>query len=171
MTTIRVETDRRGLIISIAAVGAFLLFGVLFLLGMSHAENARLVYERNDLAREIEANSAEISTLTDRMIYLQEMFSFEGKASWYGTGGEHGRIGANNKRFDMFARTMATKFLPFHKMKWRVTRLDTGKSIIVESTDDGPNVKGRLFDFSYQAAVDLGMIKAGTASVRITPEF
>ena len=165
------RVDRSGLIHAIAGSLVLILGFCLFMTGINVGMRWGEERAAAELQPQIDLNAAEMSVLSDRIIYLQEMFSFEGTCSWYGVNGEHGRIGANNKRFDMFVRTMATKFLPFNKMKWRVIRLDNGATTTVESTDDGPNVKGRLFDLSYGAAMDLGMIEKGIVRVRIVPEY
>jgi len=39
--------------------------------------------------------------------------------------------------------------------------------VVVEITDRGPYIAGRVLDLSYAAAVALGMVSAGVADVRI----
>ena len=78
----------------------------------------------------------------------------------------HGRKTANGEVFNMYAMTCAHKTLPFGTML-RVTNLSNGKSVDVRVNDRGPFVKGREIDLSKSAAQKLGMIKTGTARVRI----
>ena len=62
--------------------------------------------------------------------------------------------------------TAAHRHLPFGT-RVRVTRIDTGKYVIVRVNDRGPFVKGRIIDVSRQAAELLGMIDAGVARVKL----
>jgi rare lipoprotein A len=137
-------------------------------IGWNHGVNNGRTWAAREYRPEVDRLETELTVADERNMMLIEAFSFRGTASWYGDK-EHGNIGANNKRFNKFALTMATKFLPFGGMKWRVTCLETGASIVLESTDDGPNIPGRLFDLSYQAAVELGMIEKGLIDVLIAP--
>jgi rare lipoprotein A len=41
--------------------------------------------------------------------------------------------------------------------------------VVVRINDRGPFVTGRIIDLSYAAARELGMIRAGTARVRVEP--
>lgn len=124
-------------------------------------------------AARADAAECELATATDAVIQAQsaitEALTFTGVASWYGTGGEHGRIGANGKRFDMHKLTAAAKRLPFGS-RWKVTRLDTRESVIVEITDHCPRAD-RLLDLSWAAAKKLGMIREGVVQVKIQPEY
>jgi len=49
----------------------------------------------------------------------------------------------------------------------RVTRLPSGRSVIVHINDRGPYVAGRIIDVSRRAADWLEMIDAGVANVRV----
>lgn len=91
--------------------------------------------------------------------------SIEGSASWYGAE-FHGRPTANGEMYDRFAFTAAHKTLPFNTFLL-VTNLTNGKKVIVRVNDRGPFVKNRILDVSEAAANELGMIKSGTALVRI----
>ncbi len=62
--------------------------------------------------------------------------------------------------------TAAHRHLPFGTQV-RVTRVDTGKYVIVRINDRGPFVKGRIIDVSRQAAELLGMIDAGVTRVKL----
>src|SRR5262249_21352781 len=88
-----------------------------------------------------------------------------GIASWYG-GRLHGRRTASGARFDQNALTAAHRSLPLGT-RVRVTHLESGASVIVTITDRGPYAHGRIIDVSRAAARRLGMLRSGTARVRI----
>ena len=92
-------------------------------------------------------------------------FTQEGIASWYGSK-FHGYRTSNGEVFDVYKMTAAHKTLPL-PCYVKVTRQDTGQSIIVRVNDRGPFHKGRIIDLSYAAAVKLGIDQAGTAPVHI----
>jgi rare lipoprotein A len=73
---------------------------------------------------------------------------------------------ASGERFDKRAMTAAHKTLPMHT-RVRVTRLDTGRSIVVRINDRGPYKPGRIIDLSDAAAEALGMRMMGLAEVKI----
>lgn len=89
----------------------------------------------------------------------------QGMASYYGQK-FHGRRTSNLEVYDMYAFTAAHKTLPLPSFV-RVTRLDTGKSVVVRVNDRGPFHAGRVIDLSYAAAVKLDMVRAGTARVEV----
>ena len=89
----------------------------------------------------------------------------EGWASWYGKK-FHGHLTANGETYDMFAMTGAHKTLPIPSYV-RVTHLENGKSVVVRINDRGPFHEGRIIDLSYAAAARLGMLKQGSAQVRV----
>jgi rare lipoprotein A len=84
-----------------------------------------------------------------------------GMASWYG-----GRLTASGERYHSGDLTAAHRQLPFGTFV-RVTNLRNNRSAIVRINDRGPYAKGRIIDLSKRAAVDLAMIDAGTARVRL----
>lgn len=89
----------------------------------------------------------------------------EGKASFYADQ-FHGRKTANGETFNMRNLTAAHPSLPFGT--WvRVTNLRNGKDVIVRINDRGPFVKGRIIDLSIGAAKEIGLIKSGTARVKL----
>lgn len=88
-----------------------------------------------------------------------------GRASFYGRR-FHGRTTANGERFNMNAMTAAHRTLPFGT-RVRVTNPRTGASVIVRINDRGPFHGNRVIDVSRAAAEELGMIRAGTASVQL----
>jgi rare lipoprotein A len=77
-----------------------------------------------------------------------------------------GRTTANGERFDQKAYSAAHRSLPFGT-EVRVTRVDTGRSVVVTINDRGPFKKGRVVDLSRQAARDLGMVDKGLAKVKV----
>ena len=95
----------------------------------------------------------------------QLMARMRGRASWYGPG-FHGRRTASGERFNIWAMTAAHRSLPFGT-KVRVTNLRNGRSVVVRINDRGPYSGGRVIDLSKAAAQAIGMIRSGTAPVRI----
>jgi rare lipoprotein A len=83
-------------------------------------------------------------------------------ASWYGPG-YHGRQAADGSIFDQNKLTAAHPNLPFGT-KVRVTRMDTGSSVVVTITDRFC-FRGRALDLSKEAARRIGMLGGGTAVV------
>jgi rare lipoprotein A len=90
-----------------------------------------------------------------------------GQASWYG-GKFHGRRTASGERFDQNRLTAASRTLPLGS-RARVTNLENGRSVVVRITDRGPYARRRVIDLSRAAAHQLGMVKRGTARVRVEP--
>ncbi|MDY8110506.1 septal ring lytic transglycosylase RlpA family protein [Fulvimarina sp. 2208YS6-2-32] len=88
-----------------------------------------------------------------------------GHASYYGKR-FHGRTTANGETFNMNAMTAAHKTLPFGT-KVKVTNRNNGKSVVVRINDRGPFIRGRVIDLSQGAASKIGMVKSGTANVKI----
>ncbi len=73
---------------------------------------------------------------------------------------------ASGERFDKTAMTAAHRTLPFGT-RVKVTRADTGKSVVVRINDRGPFTKGRIIDLSEKAAKELRMTGRGTAPVKL----
>lgn len=94
-----------------------------------------------------------------------ENYRETGGASWYGRK-FHGNKTASGERYDMFAMTAAHKTLPLPSYV-RVTREDTGKSVIVKINDRGPFHSKRIIDLSYAAAAKLDIIKRGAVTVLV----
>ncbi len=90
---------------------------------------------------------------------------YRGIASWYGPN-FHGRKTSNSEWYDMYAMTAAHKTLPMNTIV-KVTNLLNGKSAIVRINDRGPFVKNRIIDLSYAAAKKIGIVRSGTAPVRL----
>jgi len=88
-----------------------------------------------------------------------------GTASWYGPG-FRGQRTASGAHFDEHEFSAAHRSLPLGT-RVRVTNLANGRSVVVRINDRGPFVRGRLIDVSYGAARALGMVRRGTARVRL----
>ena len=88
-----------------------------------------------------------------------------GVASYYGKT-FHGRKTANGETFNMYKLTAAHRVLPLGTMA-KVTNLTNGRWVEVKVNDRGPFVEGRILDLSFAAALELEMVKAGTAKVMI----
>ena len=92
-------------------------------------------------------------------------FRQRGPASWYGKK-YHGQKTSIGETYDMYAMTAAHPTLPIPSYA-RVTRLSTGRSVVVRINDRGPFIGGRIIDLSYAAAYRLGYINAGSADVEV----
>jgi len=90
----------------------------------------------------------------------------KGLASWYGNP-YHGRRTASGEIYDMHRLTAAHRTLPFGT-RVRVTRRDTGASVVVRINDRGPFVKRRVIDLSYAAAKKIHLDVDGVAPVKLT---
>jgi rare lipoprotein A len=87
-----------------------------------------------------------------------------GEASYYADY-FNGRKTANGERYDPRKLTAANRTLPFGT-RVRITRLDTGRSVVVRVNDRGPfGKRRRIFDLSKAAARELDMLHAGRADV------
>jgi predicted secreted protein len=74
----------------------------------------------------------------------------EGLATWYGPG-FHGRRTASGRRFNMHELTAAHRWLPFGTLV-RVSVPGRDTALVVQVTDRGPFVRGRVIDLSWAAA-------------------
>lgn len=87
-----------------------------------------------------------------------------GDASYYASFFK-GRKTSNGERYDPKKMTAANRTLPFGT-RLRVTRVDTGKSVVVRVNDRGPfGKRRRILDLSRAAAEQLDMIGPGHAEV------
>lgn len=86
-----------------------------------------------------------------------------GKASFYEGGGSRGASGMRLKRGMLYA---AHRTLPFGTVV-RVTNLKNGRSCLCRIADRGPFHRHRIIDVSSAAARELGMVRAGVATVRV----
>lgn len=89
----------------------------------------------------------------------------QGIASWYGRK-FHGKPTSSGRPYDMHAMTAAHKTLPL-PTRVRVTNLQNQRSVIVMVNDRGPFIDNRLIDMSYAAALELDMVRDGTAMVAV----
>ncbi len=96
--------------------------------------------------------------LSARMPYRQR-----GIASWYGRR-YHGQKTSSGEPYDMFGMTAAHPTLPIPSYV-RVTRTETGKSVVVRINDRGPFLHERVIDLSYAAAWKLGIVDNGSGEV------
>ena len=90
-------------------------------------------------------------------------FRQQGVASWYGRK-FHGQKTSSGEPYDMFGMTAAHPTLPIPSYA-RVTRPDTGKSVVVRVNDRGPFLHERVIDLSYTAAWKLGLVARGSGEV------
>jgi rare lipoprotein A len=92
--------------------------------------------------------------------------TFEGRASYYADRFE-GRSTASGEPYRASERTAASRDLAFGTIL-RVTRADTGVSVIVRVNDRGPfGDRSRVLDLSRSAAEALDMIRRGVIDVRV----
>jgi len=88
-----------------------------------------------------------------------------GIASWYGDP-YHGRAAANGEIFDMRELTAAHRRLPFGTIT-RVENTRNGQRVDVRINDRGPFVDRRIIDLSRAAAEQAGLLRDGTARVKL----
>lgn len=112
------------------------------------------------LALPVLAGCASQSSIIDPRGYDRE-----GVASYYGAR-HQGLRTASGERFNQHDLTAAHRQLPFGT-RVRVTNLSNERYVIVRVNDRGPHSRGRLLDVSQQAAERLGMLRSGTARVRV----
>lgn len=87
----------------------------------------------------------------------------KGVASWYG---KENKIASTGKRLHNNIPAAAHKTLPIGS-RVKITSLKTSKSVVAVIVDRGPYTKNRVIDVNLLAAVQLGMVKSGTAYVTI----
>ena len=121
-------------------------------------------------ARDSEPEERHLDLVRDRVVVRaaadgRAMVEQLGEASWYGAW-HHGRPTASGAPFDQHALTAAHPTLPLGT-KATVTNLATGASVDVVVNDRGPYVYGRDIDLSRAAAQAIGVIRPGSAAVRI----
>jgi len=95
----------------------------------------------------------------------RERVSQTGIASWYGPG-FHGKATASTTIYNQNELTAAHPTLPLGT-RVMVTNLKNGKSAELTINDRGPFAKGRIIDLSFAAGSILGLIRPGTAPVRV----
>lgn len=89
--------------------------------------------------------------------------TLQGIASWYGEEFA-GRTTANGEIFDPLLLTAAHRTLPFGTVL-DVTNSKTKQTVRVRVNDRGPYVGGRIFDLSYGAAKQIGLVEPGSGEV------
>lgn len=87
------------------------------------------------------------------------------KASWYGSK-FHGKKTANGEIYDQMAYTAAHKSIKFGTLL-KLTNTKSGKSLVVRVNDRGPYIPRRQLDLSKAAAIELGVIANGVASLKV----
>jgi rare lipoprotein A len=97
-----------------------------------------------------------------------KVYTERGQASWYGGAGDSfaGCVTASGEIYDPAALTCAHRTLPFGTVI-EVENVANGKRTTLRVNDRGPFTRGRILDVSQRGAQDLGMIRAGTGSVRL----
>lgn len=91
--------------------------------------------------------------------------TFYGIASWYGSK-FHGKTTSSGERYNMYDFTAAHKTLPMNTIV-KVINKTNKKSVVVRINDRGPFVNDRIIDLSKAAAKKIGLIKTGTAPVKL----
>lgn len=86
-----------------------------------------------------------------------------GKASFYSKQATGTRT-ASGDRLHHDSLTCAHRTYPFGT-RLKVTNPENGQSVVVEVTDRGPYVRGRIIDLSWRAANEIGIIAQGIAPV------
>lgn len=106
-------------------------------------------------------------TVMGKTYYPAETYDYveTGIASWYGPG-FHANKTASGERYDQNELTAAHRTLQMPSLV-RVTNLDNGRSVVVRVNDRGPFARGRIMDVSAKAAELLGMVRTGTARVKL----
>lgn len=106
-------------------------------------------------------------TVMGKTYYPAETYDYveTGIASWYGPG-FHANKTANGERYDQNELTAAHRTLQMPSLV-KVTNLDNGRSVVVRVNDRGPFARGRIMDVSAKAAELLGMVRTGTARVKL----
>jgi peptidoglycan lytic transglycosylase len=128
-------------------------------------------FSSNSFSKGSNLNKVDSAHATENQSSIEENHSLKthtqmGVASWYGAHW-HGRKTASGERFNMRDFTAAHKSLPLGAIT-KVTNLKNGQETIVKINDRGPYKKGRIIDLSHAAAKSIGMLKGGTAKVKVT---
>ncbi len=89
---------------------------------------------------------------------------FYGYASWYTEDAKWGKQTASGEELDETKLTAAHRWLPFGTYV-RVTRRDSGKSVIVRINDRGPFKYRRIIDLAPAAAKELDILEIGITRV------
>jgi rare lipoprotein A len=110
--------------------------------------------------------TSEIGDASARLEPSAERRVLHGRASYYSDSLAGNRT-ANGERYNPRALTAAHRSLAFGTHV-RVTRPDTGSSVVVRINDRGPFAgRRRIIDLSRRAAQELGMVRAGVVDVEV----
>jgi rare lipoprotein A len=137
--------------------------------GYAETEGEEDEEHRGDEAREA-AGEQELRALAtpragDPRGGYRVLATYTGRASYY-SDRLAGRPTASGEPYDPTLLTAANRELAFDTLV-RVTRLDTGASVIVRINDRGPfGNRRRILDLSRAAAERIDMIRAGVVEVR-----
>ncbi|MEJ8755524.1 septal ring lytic transglycosylase RlpA family protein [Pontibacter sp. H259] len=93
------------------------------------------------------------------------LYTANGKASYY-SDRMQGQRTSSGERYDKAKLTAAHFSLPFNTLV-EVTNKSNGKSVIVKINDRMPKSRHSIIDLSRAAATEIGLIRAGVASVTI----
>lgn len=88
-----------------------------------------------------------------------------GLASWYGSK-FHGRRTASGELYNMYGMSAAHRTLPIPSYA-RVRNPANGREVVVRVNDRGPFHSNRILDLSYTAALKLGMLGQGSATIEL----
>jgi rare lipoprotein A len=108
---------------------------------------------------------AEEQSLVDQAVEPDAEHVGDGEASYYGHELAGNRT-ASGERFNPQALTAAHRTLPLGS-KLKVINKANGKSVVVRINDRGPFHGRRVLDVSLAAAQQIGMFRAGKATVRM----
>jgi rare lipoprotein A len=111
------------------------------------------------------AASPSVANSPPPIVQAPAQSSLLGVASWYGPGFDGHRT-ASGEVYNQEELTAASTVIPLGSQVM-VTNLDNGRAVQVRINDHGPYVKGRKIDLSHEAARTLGIVRPGTAHVRI----
>lgn len=109
--------------------------------------------------------SCMLISFVNSSLHAQRRYKAKGVASYYADK-FNGRKTASGEIFDNSRMTAAHRTLPFGTYV-KVTNLANGKSVVVRINDRGPYAHGRIIDLTKAAAIQLDMVRTGTARVMV----
>jgi rare lipoprotein A len=113
----------------------------------------------------IEGCFAQSSSVPPSPATVKPGYYLTGIASWYGPGFD-GRRTSSGSIYHQDELSAASTLFPLGT-QLMVTNLANGRSVDVVVNDHGPYIKNRDLDLSRRAALVLGIVKPGTARVRM----
>jgi rare lipoprotein A len=111
------------------------------------------------------AQETEVKNAEGKTTVVNHVHSTVGVASYYGAKFQ-GRRTASGEIYNAEELTAAHRTLPFGT-QLKVTNLRNKKSVVVQINDRGPHVRGRIIDLSKAAARKIGIMRTGTARVKL----